>query len=207
MIFFALMVLPLLAVEYFEAEKIRAEPILALWLDIGTSVIWLAFAVELIVMAAVSQRRWRYCLLHWIDVAIVVLPAIEMLPLFRLLRLGRILRLEELLRWGRVHRLQALVGRCWRAILLLQIAQRLTGRSPEYQLKQHRELLQAKEEELADLRREIKELEERIARKVSLGPLRQEPAGELAIPAHVGQALRPALEQESQLAVVQPEQF
>jgi hypothetical protein len=207
MIFFALMVLPLLALEYFEAEKIRAEPVLALWLDIGTSVIWLAFAVELIVMAAISERRWRYCLLHWIDVAIVVLPALEMLPLFRLLRLGRILRLEELLRWGRVHRLQALVGRCWRAILLLQIAQRLTGRSLEYQLKQHQELLQAKEEELGDLRREIKELEERIARKASLRASRQELAGELPIAAHVGQALRPALEQESQLAVVQPKQF
>jgi hypothetical protein len=165
MIFFALMVLPLFAFEYFEAEKIRAEPVLALWLDIGTSVIWLAFAVELVLMAAVSERVWRYCFLHWIDVAIVVLPAIEMLPLFRLLRLGRILRLEELLRWGRLHRLQALVSRCWRAFLLLEIVYRLTGRSLEHRLKQHQDLLQAKEDEVADLRREIKELEERIARK------------------------------------------
>jgi hypothetical protein len=165
MIFFALMVLPLLALEYFEGEQIRAEPVLALWLDIGTSVIWLAFALELILMAAVAERAWRYCLRHWIDVAIVVLPAIEMLPLFRLLRLGRVLRLEELLRWGRVHRLQALVARCWRAFLLLQIVHRLTGRSLEGQLTQHQDLLQAKEEEVADLRREIKELEERIAQR------------------------------------------
>src|SRR5205807_9963026 len=102
MIFFALMVLPLLALEYYETEKIRAEPVLALWLDIGTSVIWLAFAVELILMVAVSDQPWRYCFLHWIDVAIVVLPAVEMLPLFRLLRLGRVLRLGQLLRWGRL---------------------------------------------------------------------------------------------------------
>jgi hypothetical protein len=167
MIFFALMVLPLLALEYFEAETIRAEPLLALWVDIGTSVIWLAFAVELILMVAVSDRPWRYAVLHWIDVAIVLLPAVEMLPLFRLLRLGRVLRLEELLRWGRLHRLKALMGRCWRALLLLQVAQRLTGRSLEWQLKQRRDLLAAKEEELADLQREIKDIEERITRKAS----------------------------------------
>jgi hypothetical protein len=165
MIFFALMVLPLLAVEFFEADKIRAEPILALWLDIGTSVIWLAFAIELILMVAVSDRPWRYCFLHWIDVAIVVLPAFEMLPLFRLLRLGRVLRLEQLLRWGRLYRLQALMTHCWRAFLLLQIVQRLTGHSLERRLKQLRELVQAKEEEVVDLRREIADLEERIVRR------------------------------------------
>jgi hypothetical protein len=166
MIFFALMVLPLLAVEYFEADRIRTEPVLALWVDIGTSLIWLAFAVELILMVAVSDRPWRYCFLHWIDVVIVLLPAVELLPLFRLLRVGRVLRLEELLRWGRLHRLQALLSRAWRAFLLLQLVQRLTGRSLEYQLKLRQDLLQAKEEEVAELRKEIKELEERIAQKV-----------------------------------------
>lgn len=165
MIVFALLVLPLLAVEYYAAETIRAEPILALWLDIGTSVIWLAFAIELILMVAVSDRPWRYCFLHWIDVAIVLMPVVELLPLFRLLRLGRVLRLEELLRWGRLYRLRALVARGWRAFLLLQIVQRLTGRSLEHQRKQLQGLLQAKEEEMADLRREIKELEERISQR------------------------------------------
>ena len=119
-----------------KTDKIRAEPVLALWLDIGTSVIWLAFALELILMVAVADRPWRYCFLHWIDLVIVLMPAVEMFPLFRLLRMGRILRLENLLRWGRLHRLQALLARCWRAILVLQIVQRLTGRSAERQLEQ-----------------------------------------------------------------------
>ena len=123
----------------------------------------LAFALELILMVAVADRPWRYCFLHWIDLVIVLMPAVEMFPLFRLLRMGRILRLENLLRWGRLHRLQALLARCWRAILVLQIVQRLTGRSAERQLEQRQALLQAKEEELTELRREIKDLEERIA--------------------------------------------
>jgi hypothetical protein len=170
MIFCALMVLPLLALEYYEAEEIRSEPVLALWLDIGTSVIWLAFAVELTLMAQVSDRPWRYCFVHWIDVAIVVLPAIEMLPLFRLLRIGRVLRLDQLLRWGRLHRMQALLARVWRAFLLLQVVGRLAGRSLERQLQKNLQLLRAKEEEVADLRREIKDLEERIAQRVKGRP-------------------------------------
>jgi voltage-gated potassium channel len=165
MIFFALMVLPLFVLEFYWAEQVRAEPALALALDVGTSVIWLAFSVELILMVAVADRPVRYCFTHWIDVAIVLLPAVEVMPLFRLLRLGRVLRLEQLLRWGRLHRLQAVAMRGWRAILLLQIVQRLSGRSPEYQYRKLQELLQAREEEVADLRREIRELGERIARK------------------------------------------
>jgi voltage-gated potassium channel len=167
MILFALMVLPLFALEFWEADRIHAEPVLALWLDIGTSAIWLAFAVELVVMVSVADRPGRYCLLHWIDVAIVVLPAFETLPLFRLLRLGRLLRLDQLLRWGRLYRLKGLLARGWRAFLLLQVLQRLTGRSLESQLRRQLELLRAKEEELADLRRDIEELEARIARKAA----------------------------------------
>jgi hypothetical protein len=170
MIFFALMVLPLLALEYYQAEKIRTEPVLALWLDVGTSVIWLAFAVELILMVAVSDRPWRYCFLHWLDVAIVLLPVVEMLPLLRLARLGRVLRLEQLLRWGRLARLQALLAHGWRAFLVLEIVQRLTGRSLERRLAQLQGLLRAREEEAAELRREIAEVEERISQKAMRRP-------------------------------------
>jgi voltage-gated potassium channel len=169
MLGFALLVLPLLALEYYWGVAIRTEPVLALWLDIGTSVVWLAFTVELILMVAASDRPIQYCFLHWIDVAIVLLPAVEVLPLFRLLRLGRLLRLDQLLRWGRLHRLQAVATRGWRAFLLLQVVQRLTGRSLEHRHQQLLELLQAKEEEVADLRQEIKELEGRMAQRVQSG--------------------------------------
>ncbi len=171
MILVALMVLPLLAFEYCEAETIRASPVLALCLDVGTSIIWLAFALELILMVAVSDRPWRYVFHHWIDVAIVLLPAVELLPAFRLVRLGRALRAEQLLRWGRLHRLQALVARAWRAFVLLQIVQRLAGRSPARQLEKLQELLHAQEEAVEDLRREIAEVEKRIAQRIGVTPI------------------------------------
>jgi voltage-gated potassium channel len=158
MICFALLVLPLLVLEYCWGEAVRARPALALALDVGAAVIWLAFSVELILMVAVSERPARYCLGHWVDVIIVLLPAVEVLPLLRLLRLGRVLRLEYLLRWCRLQRLQTLAVRGWRALLLLQVVQRLTGRDPARRLARLRELLRAKEEEAADLRREIDEV-------------------------------------------------
>jgi voltage-gated potassium channel len=170
MIGFALLVLPLLIVEHYWAAEIHAEPHLAFWLDIGTSIIWLGFTLELLVMVAVSDRPVRYCFSHWIDVAIVLLPLVEMLPLFRLLRVGRVLRLEQLLSWGRLHRLRTVGTRGWRAVLLLGVVQRLLRRTPEHQLRQLREVLRAKEEELADLRREITELEGRLARPAAGGP-------------------------------------
>jgi hypothetical protein len=165
MIGFALLVLPLMALENCAADRIRAEPVLALWLDVGSGAVWLAFAVELFLMVSISDRPLHYCFLHWIDVVIVVLPVVALMPLFRLLRLGRILRAGQLLRWGRLYRLRALIAHSWRAFLLLQIVHRLTGRSLERQLQQHRDLLAAREEEAAELRREIWKLEERIARR------------------------------------------
>jgi voltage-gated potassium channel len=164
MVILAFMVLPLFVLEYYWADAVRAEPNLALGLDIGTSFIWLAFSVELTLMLAVAERPMRYCLAHWIDVAVVVLPAMEVLPLFRLLRLGRVLRLEQLLRAGRLYRLQALAMRGWRAILLLQIVQRVFRRSAEHHRRELRELLEAKEEEVAELRDEITKLDARMAK-------------------------------------------
>ncbi len=180
MILFALLVLPLLIMEHYASERVEADPNLRLWLDIGSSLIWLAFALELSVMLAVSDQPWRYCFYHWIDVVIIVLPVFEVMPLLRLARLGRLLRMEQLLRWGRLHRLSALLSRGWRALLLLQIVQRLGRHSLERRRKQLVALLQSKEEEVADLRREIAELDERIARKAT--PASSRDAGQPASP-------------------------
>jgi hypothetical protein len=87
-----------------------------------------------------------------------------------MLRLGRVLRLDELLRLGRLYRVRALALRGWRAVLLLQVVQRLTGRSLEHRRRQLQLLLRAKEEEMAELRREIEEMDKRIARQVQPVP-------------------------------------
>jgi hypothetical protein len=120
MIVIALMVLPLLAIEYGWSEQVERSEGLQLFLAIGTAVIWFAFAIEFIVMVSVAPRKLAYCASHWVDLAIILLPLVQFLPLLRLLRVGRVLRLEQLSRMGRVYRLRGLSLRAWRAVLLLE---------------------------------------------------------------------------------------
>src|SRR5262249_61667669 len=86
---------------------------LSLTLDIGTAVIWLAFALEFLVMASLAEDRINYCLCHWLDLAVVVLPLIDFLPILRLLRLRRLFEGQQVSRLGRLYRLEGLLGR-WR---------------------------------------------------------------------------------------------
>ncbi len=59
MIVIALMVLPLLAIEYGWRSQVQVYAGLRLFLDIGNSVIWMAFTVEFLVMISVAANRWR----------------------------------------------------------------------------------------------------------------------------------------------------
>jgi voltage-gated potassium channel len=162
MILLALLTLPVLGIEYFWREQVETHPWLAFVLDLSTSVIWLGFAVELIIMASVAERPASYLLRHWLDLAIVLLPIVEVLPALRTLRALRVMRIEQLTRFGRAYRLRALVMKLWHAVLLLEVIQRLTGQSPAKRLARLRYLLAAKEDELADLRTEIAQLERQI---------------------------------------------
>jgi hypothetical protein len=124
MIVIALLVLPFLAMEYFWLETVRAHFGLSLLLDIGTSVIWLAFALEVIVMVSVADKKVRYCLTNWIDLAVVFLPLVDFMPLLRLLRLAGLVELGQVSRLGRLYRLRCLLFKLWRTVLLLEIMQR-----------------------------------------------------------------------------------
>jgi voltage-gated potassium channel len=87
----ALLVIPVVAVE----ESGPGEP----WRSAAGVVnwgIWIAFAVELVVMLAVVPDRWRWLRTHPLEVAVVVLtpPFLPAgLQAFRALRLLRLLRL------------------------------------------------------------------------------------------------------------------
>jgi len=165
MIVIAFMILPLLLIDYKWREVIVESAALSLVFDVGVSVIWLAFAIEFIVMVSAADSAWRYCLLHWIDLAIVILPVVEALPLAGLLQKLNLLRLEQISRMGRVYRLQALAMKAWRSFLVLDIIQRLIGQKLEKRLERLQELLIVKEEEVAQLRKELSELQERLAQE------------------------------------------
>ncbi len=165
MIVIALMILPLLALEFGNwqwAQSLRALPGVPLMISIGTTVIWFAFAVEFIIMVSIAEKKLTYCVQHWLDLAIILLPMIAFLRTTRVLRLGR--AAQQLTRMVRLYRLRGLSLRAWRAILLLNVIQRITGRSLERQIVRLEQQLVEKEEELNELRKQLQQLRARSQR-------------------------------------------
>lgn len=170
MIAIALMVLPLTALDYFSADKIAPGSSMALFIQIGTGLIWLAFAAEFLVMISVVDRKLQYCKEHWIDVAVICLPLIAFL---RAARLTRLLRLQQLSKTARMYRLRGVLMRTYRAVLVLDVVERLFRGSPETRLGHLREQLVEKEQEVLQIRGEIEELEAALARLEPASPQRK----------------------------------
>jgi voltage-gated potassium channel len=162
MIVIALMILPVLLVEFKWEEQVAAHAGLRVLLHVSTGVIWFAFAVEFLVMIAVAEKKLRYCRQHWLDLVIILLPLISFLRSLRVVRstrLARLARIEQLTRMSRLYRVRGLAIRGFRALLLLELLQRMLRITPEKRLKRLRERLHEHEQEAEELRREIAALE------------------------------------------------
>jgi voltage-gated potassium channel len=159
MILVALLVLPVIAVEFIWAERIALEGRLALATQLAGAAIWLAFAVEFLVQVSVVRDRWTYVRRHWLDLAIICLP---LLAFLRVLRIGRLLRLQQLARvsqTARAFRMRGLALRVWRALLVLEAVERWMHRDKVKSLARLRAKLAAAEEEVERLRGDIARLE------------------------------------------------
>jgi hypothetical protein len=171
MVLFAFLILPVLGLEYFRSEDVHGTPELALALDVGIAVIWVAFATEFVFKASAHPRPFSFATERWLDVAIVVLPMLEFLltkwvdaaPLARLLRAGRALSPDQIARMQRLYRLQGVATKAWQALLLLEFVARLFGQTPQKRLVRVEEKIADLEEELAELRADASELRAAIA--------------------------------------------
>jgi hypothetical protein len=168
MILIALLILPVLIVEWTLNDRIASYPWLRVILHLSTGGIWLSFVYEFVVMISVTPRRLHYCKTHWLDLAIILLPLISFLRTLRLLRatkLASLTQVQKVTKIVRVYRLRGVSMRFFRALLVLEVLQRLLFSSPERRLARLYDQLQMKEEELEDLRREIAVLEEEKERR------------------------------------------
>jgi voltage-gated potassium channel len=156
MIVIALLILPVLGLDFALAEQMGDSPVLGAALDLGTGVIWLAFAGEFIIMVSVADRKLRYCRQHWLDLAIILLPLIAFLRSLRLLRVARLARAT------RIYRLRGILTRASRAVVLLDLVQRVLYRDPRKRLRHLRELLVEKKLEMQELRERIRLVESQL---------------------------------------------
>jgi hypothetical protein len=106
MIILALAILPLFLIEFIEQPTGWLQ-----WaVDIGFAVIWLAFLVEFIIKVSIAESRFQYCRRNWIDIVIILLPALRIFRIARLARTSRLFRLRGVgLKFGR-HVLTVLLG-------------------------------------------------------------------------------------------------
>lgn len=153
MLVVALLVLPLLGAQHYLAEHLQHSRWLATAVEAGAGSIWMAFTIEFIVLFSIAEQRWTYARQHWLDLLIICFPLVAFL---------RFARLSGVVRALRLSRLRGTLTRLWRAVLLLELLDRVFRR-PEQRLTALRERLLVREREIEDLKREIAQLEERLA--------------------------------------------
>ncbi len=69
----------------------RLDPDLRGFFGAVSWTVWGAFAVDVMIRLSLADRRMRYALEHWYDVALVVLPLLRPLRVLRLLAMVRVL--------------------------------------------------------------------------------------------------------------------
>ncbi|MFH2002585.1 MAG: hypothetical protein ABIK28_23130, partial [Planctomycetota bacterium] len=159
MIFIVLLVLPVLGIEFCKQEWLEYA-----WvkqsLEICSQIIWFAFAVEFILIVSVAKRKLEYCVRHWLDLAIILLPVILfVLPFLSFLPIARLARLSRLARSTRMLRLKGVGLKAFQTLVLLSGTRRFGRRYHERRLLKLRRLLKEKEEDMVELKEEIATLE------------------------------------------------
>lgn len=161
MIFIALMVLPILGIEYCRKGWLEHEWVRNV-LSLGSQIIWLAFVVEFTVMISVTRKKMHYCSRHWIDLAIILLPVILfVVPFLSFLPIARLARLSQVVRSTRLFRLKGVGLKAFQALVLFSGTRRFGKNYHERRLKRLKERLKEMEEDMDELKQEIAELEEK----------------------------------------------
>lgn len=153
MIVLTLLVIPVLVAELGFGETLDNHPRLAAAVHFLTSLIWLGFAAEFIWMVSATPEKMAYCLRHWVNLLIILLPLVAFLRFMRLFRFARMFKAGKLLR---AYRLRGLWMRVWRTALLFNLIERLQERNPE----KYRAILEKK---IRELEAEVERLREKLS--------------------------------------------
>ncbi len=160
MIVIALMIMPILIVEFFFKSQVAQYQSLRFLMHTGTGVIWFAFAAEFILMVSVADKKLAYCKKHWVDLTIILLPLFSFLRSLRALRatrLAELMRIPQLGKLARVYRLRGTAVKAVQALVLLGVFQRWLSRSPE-------KTIAKLQQELSDIESDAKQIRRKIAR-------------------------------------------
>ncbi len=165
MLWFALLILPVLLIEFGLHGFVEQHTWLRLLMHCCTGLIWCAFAVEFIVLLNASDKRWAFVKKHWLDLAIILLPVIMFLRSLRALRAMRLAKLakaQQLANLSRVYRVRGVAMKAVRALMLLDLFGRVLPASPHRKLQKLKLAYEEKMEELEELQVEIAKVKREI---------------------------------------------
>lgn len=165
MLLIGLLILPVLVGEIFFSRQVQASAGLALGMDAATRLIWFAFALEFIVMMAVTPRRTEYALRHWVDLVIILLPFVAFLRSLQVLRAGQVLKAQRMSQFARVYRLRGVAVKLLQAVLMLRVLEGMSERAARRRIKGIRAHISYREAEIKDLHLELRDLRRELAAK------------------------------------------
>lgn len=165
MMLIAMLILPVLGLEMLWQDQVEQRPWLASSLDVSTRLIWLAFALEFAVMLSATREKLSYCIQHWVDLVIIILPLVSFLRALRVLRLGRMVRAGRMARLARTYRLRGVVLRLFRAAMLLHVLERYSTWFAERRIRSLRRKIDDKHKEIQDLEKQVDELNAHVERR------------------------------------------
>lgn len=121
MIILALLVLPLIGLEFFLVPKMpeRRQELAQAVIVVTEIAISLAFLVEFVVKIAIAESRFEYVRRNWLDLVVICLP---------LLRMIRVLRLARVAKTSRMFRLRGVGMKFARHILTMLLGLNITDR-------------------------------------------------------------------------------
>lgn len=165
MLCIALIILPVLVVEFGLRGLVEEHFWLQLTLHICTGFIWCAFSIEFIVMISATDKKLAYVKKNWIDLAIILLPLISFLRSLRAVRafkVAKFAKVQQLARVGRIYRMRGLMAKALRALMLFEFLNRLLRVTPEKKLERLVNMREERLEELEDLEEEIRAIQAKV---------------------------------------------
>lgn len=158
-----LLILPVLVLEMTLTEAVRSHSGLALGLDVATRLIWFAFALEFLILLAVTPRKVEYAVRHWVDLVIILLPFAAFLRSLQVVRAGQLLRAQQMSKLAATYRLRGLAVKVLQAVLLLRVLENLSDGMAKRRIEKVRETIRRRREEIGELEEELHELRDGLA--------------------------------------------
>lgn len=162
MLIIALLILPILLIEFVFQSAVQDYFWLRLTLHLATGFIWFAFTFEFIIMISATDKKVAYIKKNWIDLAIIVLPFISFLRTLRFLRLAKLAKIQKIAKLGRVYRMRGLGMKVMRALMMYGFINRLLRISPQKKLAKLKAQHEEQSLQVAELEKQITELENDI---------------------------------------------